>query len=88
MTVALALFFNLVTTLPARAAEPIFHTRSYNAFTQIFGRPEFFAGSMRDGGSSEARVTLNLVSFAEIDTSGTDGAELDLITRCSASATT
>jgi hypothetical protein len=77
MTVALALFFNLVTTLPARAAEPIFHTRSYNAFTQIFGRPEFFAGSMRDGGSSEARVTLNLVSFAEIDTSGTDGAELD-----------
>jgi hypothetical protein len=53
------------------------HTRSYNAFTVLYGRPEFFAGSMHGKGSSEARVTLNLVSFAEIESRQNDGIELD-----------
>ncbi len=61
----------------AWGAEAIMHTRSYNAFTVLFGRPEFFAGSMHKKGSSEARVTLNLVSFAEIESSQSDGIELD-----------
>lgn len=61
----------------AWAVEPIFHTRSYNAFTQVFGRPEFFAGSMREAGASEARMTVNLVSFAEIETAQGQGPELD-----------
>jgi hypothetical protein len=73
----LAILVNAVPVQLVWAVEPIFHTRSYNAFTQVFGRPEFFAGSMREAGSSEARLTANLVSFAEIESSGRDGVELD-----------
>lgn len=79
---AMMLILTCLTPLPAWAEEPIFHARSYNAFTQVFGRPEFFAGSMRAAGASEARVTLNLVSYSEIETAqglgpGPDGIELD-----------
>ena len=63
--------------LASHAAEPLFHTRSYNAFTNVFGRPEFFAGSMAAAGASEARLTLNLVSFADIDRKRNAEAELD-----------
>jgi len=61
----------------AHAVEPLFHTRSYNPFTAVYGRPEFFAGSMNPAGTSEARLTMDLVSYAEIETQPDERLELD-----------
>jgi hypothetical protein len=74
---AAAALIGFMSLEPASAAEPIFHTRSYNAFTQIFGRPEFFAGSMLSKGTTKARSTVNIVSFAERDHNTTEQFELD-----------
>ena len=62
---------------PAAAVEPLFHTRSYNAFTQVFGRPEFFAGSLLAQGSTEVRGVVDLVSFAEVENRSNAQFELD-----------
>ena len=59
------------------AVEPIVQARSYNPFTQVFGRPEFFAGSMGPAGSAEFRSTLQVVSYTEIEVAGAQRYELD-----------
>jgi hypothetical protein len=77
ITFTLVLLQTMWQPASAWAVEPVFHTRSYNAFTRIYGRPEFFAGSMREQGSIEARLTLDLVSFSERESTATEQIELD-----------
>jgi hypothetical protein len=59
------------------ASEPIFHSRSYNAFTQVFGLPEFFAGRLLPEGDTEARAVFNLVSFDKRESNRTESLEMD-----------
>lgn len=57
--------------------EPIFHTGSYNPFTQIFGRPDFFGGSTLSAGQWEARTVFTITSHTEPAGSGVEALELD-----------
>ena len=64
-------------TVPAPAGEPIFHTGSYNPFTAIFGRPDFFGGSTLQSGQWDARSVLTIASHSEPAGAGPDSLELD-----------
>ncbi|MEM8767335.1 MAG: DUF3187 family protein [Pseudomonadota bacterium] len=75
MPILIAMFLGW--PLAASAAEPIIQARSYNPFTLIFGRPEFFSGSMGRAGSSEFRSTLQAVSYTEIEAAEGQSFELD-----------
>lgn len=57
--------------------EPIFHTGTYNPFTQIFGRPEFFAGATQPAGTWEIRSVITLTSHTEPTGDGFEQLELD-----------
>ncbi len=61
----------------AKANDQFLKVRSYNPFTQIFGRPEFFAGWMADPGVAQTRGALSVVSFSEIEQVGGTTLELD-----------
>ncbi len=60
----------------ATAADDFLQVRTYNPFTQIYGRPEFFAGRVGDPGVGWLRGALNVVSLTEIEQA--DGASLEL----------
>ena len=51
----------------AHSAESVFHSRTYNPLTQIFGLPAFYSGSLVNPGELQSRFTLDLTSHAEID---------------------
>ncbi|MEZ5549738.1 MAG: DUF3187 family protein [Pseudomonadales bacterium] len=72
---------DIVADLSARssssAKEPIFHTGTYNPFTRIFGRPEFFAGSIQPAGTWDIRGVVTLTSHTEPAGNGFEQLELD-----------
>ena len=62
---------------PAHTREPIFYTGSYNPFTQLYGRPDFFGGSTLRTGEWEARTILTISSHTEPAGTGAETLELD-----------
>ena len=48
------------------ADDQFLQVRSYNPFSKIYGRPEFFAGRMDEPGASRVRGALSVVSFSEM----------------------
>ncbi len=61
----------------SHASDDFLQVRTYNPFTQIYGRPEFFAGRLEDPGVGRLGGALSVVSFTEIERADGSALELD-----------
>lgn len=68
----------VLSTSPAVLAfDDFLQVRTYNPFTQIHGRPEFFDGRISDPGVGRLRGAMSVVSFTEIEQVGGTQLEMD-----------